>query len=122
MPSVYPALNEVINPRSWLLPRFPNAHAQTATKPLVNISDLTAHVGIFEVFRPALEVVPQGGLALFIAHAVTPRSNLFEFAAQLGLALLMQTQTAFAPAHIEAVAKILQLANVGAFGLLAVDL
>ena len=52
--------------------------------------------------------------------ASTLRSNLFEFAAQLGLALLMQTQTAFAPAHIEAVAKILQLANVGAFGLLAV--
>ena len=71
MPPVYAALDEVINPRSWLLPRFPNAHAQTATKPLVYGRDLAAHIGITEVFRPALQIVPQGCLALFVAHAVT---------------------------------------------------
>ena len=84
--------------------------------------DFAAHVGIIEVFRPALQKVPKGGLALFVAHAVTSRGNLLEFAVQLGLALLMQTQTAFAPAHIEAVAKKLQSAYVGALGLLAVDI
>ena len=71
MPSVHAALNEVVNPCSWFLPRFPNAHAQTATKPLVYVSDLVAHIGITEVFRPALQIVPQGCLALFVAHAVT---------------------------------------------------
>ena len=34
----------------------------------------------------------------------------------------MQAQAAFAAAHIEAVAKVLQFAYIGTFGLLAVDL
>ena len=122
MPFVYAALDEVINPRSWFLPRFPDAHAKTATKPLIYGRSLATHVGEIKVFRPTLQIIPQGCLALFVAHAVTPRSNLSELAAQLGLALLMQTQTALASAHIEAVAKELQSAYVGTLGLLAVDL
>ena len=71
VPPVYAVADEVLHSRLRFLPRFPDAHAQTATKPLVYGRDLAAHIGIIEVFRPALQIVPQGGLALFVAHAVT---------------------------------------------------
>ena len=89
MPSVYTASDEVLNPCSWFLPRLPNAHSQTTAKPFVYLYDLIDHIAILEIFRPASQVVPQGCLALLITHAVTSRSNLLEFAAQLGLASLM---------------------------------
>ena len=76
MPPVYAASDEVLDPRSRLLPRFPYAHTQTAAKPLVYVRDLVAHVGIVEVFRPAAQTVAQGCLALRIAHAVTAASYL----------------------------------------------
>ena len=71
-PSVYATSDEVLHPCPWFLPRLPNAHAQTAAKPLVYILDLAAHVGIIEVLHPPLQIVPQGGLTLLIAHAVLP--------------------------------------------------
>ena len=66
------ASDEVLDPRPWLLPRLPDAHTQAAAEPLVNGRDLADHVGEIKVFRPASEVVPKGGLALLIAHAVAP--------------------------------------------------
>ena len=71
-PSVYATSDEVLHPRPWLLPRLPDAHVPPAAKPLVYILDLIAHVGIIEVLHPPLQIVPQGGLALLIAHAVLP--------------------------------------------------
>jgi hypothetical protein len=121
-PSVYAALDKVPDPRPWSLPRLPDAHAKSAAKPLVYVPNLISHIGVIEVFCPPLQEIAQGGLALLVAHAVTSRSNLFELAAKLGLTLLMQTQAAFAFAYIEAIAKELQPAYVGALGLLAVDL
>ena len=40
VPPVYAVADEVLHPRPRFLPRFPDAHAQTAAKPLVNILDL----------------------------------------------------------------------------------
>ena len=45
VPLVYAASDEVPNPRPWSLPRFPDAHTQPATKPLVYGIDFAAHVG-----------------------------------------------------------------------------
>ena len=89
---------------------------------MVYLLDFVSHIGQIVIFRPSPQVLPQGGFALGIPHSIASRSNGFEEATQFGFGLLMQPQAAFALADVKAVAEEFESADVGDFGLFAVDL
>ena len=119
---VYAAAYQVTDARFNSLPRFPYTHADSAAKPLVYLLDFVSHIGQIVIFRPPSQVLPQGGFAPGIPHAVASRSDGFEAAPQFGFGFLMQPQAAFPVADIKAVAEEFLSTDVGDFGLFSVDL
>lgn len=121
-PFVYAAAYQIADARFNALPRFPYTHTDATAQPLVYLLDFVSHVGQTVIFRPAPQVLTQDVFTLGIPHSITSRSNGFEVAAQFGFGLLMQPQAAFAVADIKAVAEEFESADIGDFGLLAIDL
>lgn len=119
---VYAAAYQIANARFNTLPRFPYTHTDATAQPLVNSLDFASHIGHIVIFRPPTQVLPQGVFALGIPYSIASRSDGFEAAAQFCFGLLMQSQTTFTVADIEAVAEEFESADVSDFGLSAVDL
>jgi hypothetical protein len=72
---------------------------------LVYLFDLTSHISQIIVFCPPSKVFFESFLALCISYSIASRSDGLETTAHLGFTLLMEPQTAFAVAYIEAVPK-----------------
>ena len=122
IPLVYAAAYQIAYARFITLPRFPYTHTDATAQPLVYLLGLASHVGQTVVFRPPPQILPQGIFAPGIPHPIASRSNGFEAAAQFGFGLLMQSKATLAAADIEAVAEEFESADIGDFGLLAIDL
>ena len=122
IPFVYAAAYQIADARFSTLPRFPYTHTDATAQPLVCLLDFASHIGQIVILRPSPQVLPQGVFAPGIPHPIASRSNGFEAAAKLGFGFLMQSQAAFAVADIKAVAEDFESADVGDFGLFAIDL
>ena len=116
------ALLQVLEARAYLLPTFPNTHADATAQPLVGFFQETAHVSHPKVGHPTSDELGQHLLAPRITDIPTAGGLLLEPLTQLGLCLRMDAQASLSLSCVEGVAKVLLPVHAAYMGLLAVHL
>ena len=115
-------LLEVLYPRTWQLPRFPDTHPDTPTQPLVDWFKNGLHIRQLEVPDPAAYRFVKYLFAPLVSHSIASACQQFQLRFQLGNALGVRPQPSSFTCLVERVAEELHSACAAHLRLLAIHL